>query len=113
MTTTLPDRWWDKYSVKDAPTFWTNPHLMHIWELAPPEKQDITLMTIGVLKEQSTKRKIAMYEYTNREFEKYGVYVKLDPRKLNLGMFGHNEETQIFIAAMMEVFTPTGLYSKE
>ncbi len=109
----LEPRWWSSITLDDAPKRWLNPHMRSVWEQSTPHKQDIGLMVISIFVEVNPRIRRAKYEYVKREFEAHDIYVDIDIDKALAPMFGSISEAQKLVAAMMEVYTPTGLYSKD
>lgn len=106
--TKLESNWWAKYQLKDAPVTWINPHFESIWMQASPDKQDIARMAIGVMREINYRKKAAKYACLKEQLERQGIYTGVSIEQF---MRGGVKTSQIMVAAIMEVFTPTGLYS--
>lgn len=66
-------------------------------------------MTLGMIKEVNIKRKEAMFNALKQRMEEHGVYLPLDFKGY---MRGNMRSKQVLIAAVMEVYTPSGLYDK-
>lgn len=105
----LEPNWWSRYTLEDAPASWVNPHLEFIWRQASPDKQDIALMVVGALKEQNYHKKAAKYAYLKKQLEKYDVFIDVVPEQF---IRGEIKALQTVAAAVMEIYTPTGLYSR-
>lgn len=103
-----PD-WWAKYTEKDVPQSWVNPHFMAVYDQASPDKQDVAKMAVGVLREPNTRKRTAKFDVLIKALEYQDVYIDVTPQQL---FFGGQKYMKILMAAVMEVFTPTGIYSR-
>lgn len=113
MSADLLPNWWEKYSLSDAPKYLRNPHFDSIWNKASPDKQKVALIGFGVVKEPNLRVREAKLAELQEVFRSFDVWVNLDARKLYLGgIFTDFNELQKLAAAIMEVYTPTGLYSR-
>lgn len=106
----LEPNWWVKYQLKDAPVAWMNPHFKYIWNHAPLDRQDVGKMSIGVHREFNTRKKIAKFNVLKDELERYDVYIPITAEQY---VRGGQKAAQILASAVMEVFSFTGMYSKE
>jgi len=104
----LEDYWWEKYSLKDAPSYMVNPHFESIWNQASIEKQKIALMGIGILREPNIRKREAKYNQLSGEMVEFNVYMPMSFKKFRMG---GTTTFQIYASAIMEVYTPSGLYS--
>ena len=105
----LEPYWWSKYEKKDIPQSWTNPHLESVFDKASPDKQDVVRMAIGMIKEPNTQKKTAKFYELIEALKRYDIYIDMTPQQF---FSGGQKYTKIMIAAVMEVFTPTGIYSR-
>lgn len=105
----LEPEWWAGYQFRDVPSILNNPHFESVWGQAPPDKQQFVLMAVGTFREQNVRRKAMKYEYFNRQMEQYGVYTGVTTQQF---LTGNMKYFQIIAAGIMEVFTPTGLYTE-
>lgn len=103
----LEQNWWGKYQLKDFPASWMNPHFEYIWNHAPYDRKEIGKMAIGIVREPSLKRKIAMFNVLKNELMRYDVYIPLTAREL---LSGSQKAIKILASAVMEVFSHTGMY---
>ncbi len=103
-----PD-WWAKYTEKDIPQSWVNPHFMAVYDQASPDKQDVAKMAVGVLRELNTRKRIAKFYVLIENLKRYDVYIDMTPQQ---AFSGNPKYMKILMAAVMEVFTPTGIYSR-
>ncbi len=104
----LEPGWWEKYGKKDLPQSWLNPHFEAVYDQASPEKQAVAKMAIGMQKEFSTRRKVAKFNALMDALSRFDVYPPITAQE---AFSGNQRYTKIMMAAVMEVFTPTGLYS--
>ena len=102
--------WWSKYEEKDVPSSWVNPHFLSVYNQASSDKQDVGRMAVGVLREPNTRKKTAMFYELIEAFKRYDVYIDMTPQQL---FYGGQKYQKIVMAAVMEVFTNTGLYAKK
>lgn len=105
----LEPNWWSKYGKKDIPQSWINPHFEAVYNQASPDKQDVAKMAIGVLKEPNIRKKTAMFYEMIEALQRYDVYIDMTPQQL---FYGGRKYRIIILAAVMEVFHPSGLYSR-
>ena len=106
----LPAGWWSKYTLKDAPVNWINPHFVYIWDHSPLDRQNVGKMGIGVYREPNMQRKQAKFDVLKRELEKYDVYIPITYKQL---IMGGQKAYDIFASAVMEVFSYTGMYGNK
>lgn len=106
----LEPNWWMKYQLKDFPAIWMNPHFEYIWKHAPPDRQDVGRMGVGTYKEFNIRKRMAKFNQTKAELEKYDVFIPLTAEEY---VRGGVKAAQILASAIMEVFSHTGMYSKE
>ena len=104
----MESNWWARYSYKDFPPIWQNPHMVYIWDHAPPDRRDAGKMAIGVIKEFNTARRKAKYNELKRRLEGFDVFIPMTAEEFVRGKPG---ATQVLTAAVMEVFSHTGMYS--
>lgn len=105
----LEPNWWSKYGKKDIPQSWINPHFEAVFDQAPPGKQDVARMAVGVFKEPNIRKKTAKLDVLMETLRSYDVYIEVTPKQV---FYGGRKYTNIIMAAVMEVFTPTGIYSR-
>ncbi len=109
MSAELESNWWSKYSFKDIPEELKNPHFKSVFDQSPKDKQAIAMMAVGAYREQNDTKKAAKYQYLKEQMESYGVFINVTPQQF---LSGEMKYLQIIGAAIMEIFTPSGLYSK-
>lgn len=106
----LEPYWYKKYELKDAPAQWVNPHLEAVWNMGTEEQRDVGRMAIGVLMEPDTFKRSAKFNQLAQELERRDIYTGLTFGKLT---YRGLEVDNIMVAAIMEVFTPTGVLSRK
>lgn len=107
----LEPGWWSKYGKKDVPQSWINPHFEAVYDQASPGEQDIAKMAVGMMREPNTRRKTAKFYVLVEALKRYDVHIDfMTPQQ---AFYGGRKSMNIITAAVMEVFTPTGLYSRE
>ena len=102
--------WYKKYELKDAPEQWVNPHLEAVWNMGTEEQRDIGRMAIGVLMEPDTFKRSAKFNQLEQELERRNIYTGLTFGKLT---YRGLEVDNMMAAAIMEVFTQTGVLSRK
>lgn len=112
----LPSLWYAKFTLDQGlaafgiPKTLMNPHFMNVIHNAPLEKNILIQMSAGMMREVNPKIRLAKFYAVRKTMEQFGVYMPISMKQL---ITGGNEAKQIYIAAIMECYTPTGLYNKK
>ena len=105
----LEPYWWSKYTKADLPRTWINPHFESVYDKAPTDQQDVAKMAVGVLREPNSRKKTAKFDVLIEALKQHDVYIDVTFKQF---IYGGQKYMRIMTAAVMEVFTPTGIYSR-
>lgn len=98
----ISEYWWQKYEFKDVPGLLRNPHLEAVWNRGSDEARMVAKMTVGLLREFNPYLRKQKAEIVKAALRNMGIYMPDVPFSL--------KNLNIYVAAVMEAFTKTGIY---
>lgn len=106
----LPYHWWERYDYQSFPMMYRNMHFLSVWNRATDHQRQVARMAIGFMRTPVSFVAKPMFKELVVEFEREGIYLPFDYIGYRRG---RPKTSSVLIAAVMEVFTPTGIFSRK